>query len=55
LLEQSIPGAKVIASSVSPERNHVGMLAKQQDIRNGAGFARLDEPLLQFTRGPVGD
>ena len=41
--------------SVAAERDHVGMLAEQQHVWNGAGFAGFDELMLQFARGAVGE
>src|SRR6202041_627248 len=55
LLEQSLAGVQMIASSVSPKRDHVRVLADQQDVWNRLGFAGLDELALQLTRRPVGD
>ena len=55
LFEQAVPDAQMIAGSISPERDHVRMLAKKQHVGNRARFARLDELALQFARGAVGD
>jgi hypothetical protein len=40
--------------SVAAQRDCVRMLAEEQDIRNGAGFAGFDELMLKRAGGDVG-
>ena len=37
--------------SVAAERDHVRMLAEEQDVGNGAGFAGFDELMLERAGG----
>jgi hypothetical protein len=55
LREQVIACAQVLPRSTSTERDHVGMLAKQQYIRNRARLARACDLLLQAACAAVGD
>ena len=48
LCEQAVTGAEMFFFSVAAERDHVGVLAEQQHVGNGAGFAGFDELLLQM-------
>ena len=38
---------QIFRTGVATERKHVGVLAEEQNIVNGAGFARCDEALLE--------
>jgi hypothetical protein len=41
---------QILALPVSPQRNHMGMLAEQKHILNRAGFSRGNNALLQGVR-----
>jgi hypothetical protein len=55
LAECGIRSAQIPEPAVPAERDHVRMLAKKQDIRNGAGFARFDSTPLKLARRLVPD
>jgi hypothetical protein len=55
LFKRAFSGAQMFADAVAAERDHVRVLANQEHVGNCAGFARLDELLLQFARRAVGD
>ena len=55
LLQHAAAGAQVLALAVASERNHVRMLAEQQHVGNGIGFAGLAPGVLQIAGRAIGD
>jgi hypothetical protein len=54
LREQMIAGAEMLFFSVAAQGDCVRMLAEEQDVWNGAGFAGFDELMLERAGGGVG-
>jgi hypothetical protein len=49
-----VAGAEMFFFSVAAERDHVRVLAEEQDVGNGASFAGFDELTLERTSWGVG-
>jgi hypothetical protein len=49
-----IAGTEIFAVAVAAQGYRVRMLAEEQDVGNGSGFAGFDELMLECARGSVG-
>jgi len=55
LAEHGIRRAQIFEPAIPSQRNYVGVLAEEQDIRTDADFAEFDSAALQITCRSVAD
>ncbi len=53
LTQHVIRGSQIRELSVTPERDHMRVLAQQQHVRHRARFACRDDAPLHFPRGAI--